>query len=69
MGTLYWLSGNTKAIKTKLKELNFRWASKKKMWYYGEKIRNGGKTKSMDDIKSKYGCSIVKNKGMNKIAS
>lgn len=37
VGSQIWLSGNTKAIKERLKELNFKWASKKKMWYYGEK--------------------------------
>jgi hypothetical protein len=60
IGSWIWISGDTKFIKDKLKELNFRWARKKMMWYYGEKVRNSGKTKSMKDIKSKYGCSVVK---------
>jgi hypothetical protein len=68
IGSWIWLNGDTKSIKTRLKELNFRWASRKKMWYYGEKIRNGGKTKSINDIKSKYGCSVVKNNSRYKIA-
>ena len=67
VGSWIWLSGDTKAIKDKLKELNFRWAGKKKMWYYGEKIRNGGKTKSMDDIKSKYGCTTVSHNSHSKL--
>lgn len=29
VGSWIWLSGNTKAIKDKLKDLNFKWASKK----------------------------------------
>ena len=69
VGSWIWLSGDTKAIKDKLKELNFRWAGKKKMWYYGEKIRNGGKTKSMDDIKSKYGCTTVRSKWKRKLSA
>jgi hypothetical protein len=36
VGSWIWLSGDTKEIKDKLKELGFKWASKKMMWYYGE---------------------------------
>ena len=35
MGTWIWVSGNTKEIKEKLKDLGFKWALKKKMWYFG----------------------------------
>jgi len=69
VGSWIWLSGDTKPIKDKLKDLSFRYAYKKKMWYFGEKIRNGGKTKSMEDIKSKYGCEIIKSKGKYKITN
>jgi curved DNA-binding protein CbpA len=69
VGSWIWLSGNTKAIKETLKELNFKWASKKKMWYYGEMKGKNIKPKSMDEIKSKYGCETLKSKGKYKIAS
>ncbi len=69
IGSWIWLSGDTKVIKDKLKELSFRYASKKKMWYFGEKIKNGGKTKSMEDIKSKYGYSTVKTQQRGKITA
>jgi hypothetical protein len=69
VGSWIWLSGNTKPIKDKLKELNFKWASKKKMWYYGEMKGKNIKPKSMDEIKSKYGCETLKSKGKYKIAS
>lgn len=36
VGSWIWVSGDTKEIKDKLKELGFKWACKKKMWYYGE---------------------------------
>jgi hypothetical protein len=62
IGSWIWLSGETKAIKEKLKELNFKWASKKKMWYYGEMKGKNPKQKSMDEIKYKYGCETVKSK-------
>ena len=67
VGSWIWLSGNTKPIKEKLKDLSFRYAYKKKMWYFGEKIKNGGKTKSMEDIKSKYGVETIKTKSQNRL--
>ena len=62
VGSWIWLSGDTKSIKETLKELNFKWASKKKMWYYGEMKGRNPKQKSMDDIKAKYGCQTVQTK-------
>lgn len=69
VGSWIWLSGNTKAIKDKLKDLNFKWASKKKMWYYGEMKGRNPKQKSMDEIKSKYGCETLKSKGKEKLSA
>jgi hypothetical protein len=69
IGSWIWLSGDTKIIKDKLKELNFKWASKKKMWYYGEMKGRNPKQKSMNEIKSKYRCETLKIKGKFKIAS
>lgn len=68
VGSWIWLSGETKNIKEILKELNFKWASKKKMWYYGEMKGRNPKQKSMDDIKAKYGCQRVKTKGTSKVS-
>ena len=66
IGKWVWVSNinyTDKAIISKLKELGFRWARKKKMWHFSfEKIKNGGKTKSMEDIKNKYGSHTMKNK-------
>ncbi len=67
VGSWIWLSGETKAIKEILKELKFKWASKKKQWYYGEMKGRNPKQKSMDDIKAKYGCQTVKSKGSKKV--
>jgi len=68
VGSWIWLSGNTKEIKEKLKGLGFKWASKKKMWYYGEMKGRNPNQKSMDEIKGKYGSQTFKNKGKEKIA-
>jgi len=60
IGSWIWLQGQTKAIKEKLKDLGFKWASKKKMWYYGEMKGRNPKQKSMNEIKSKYGVETVR---------
>ena len=69
VGSWIWLSGDTKPIKDKLKELNFKYASKKKMWFYGEMRGRNPKQKSMEDIKAKYGCQTVRTKTRGKISA
>ena len=68
VGSWIWLSGDTKEIKDKLKELGFKWASKKKMWYYGEMKGRNPQEKSIDEIKAKYGSEILKTNDKKKIA-
>ena len=68
VGSWIWLSGDTKEIKDKLKELGFKWASKKKMWYYGEMKGKSHGEKSLDEIKDKYGSKIFKKKENEKLA-
>lgn len=61
-GSWIWVSGNTYGCKTELKTNGFRWASKKKMWYWHnpeEVVKGYGKT-TMEDIRTKYGSQIVK---------
>lgn len=70
VGSWIWVSGDTKEIKEKLKELGFKWASKKKMWFYGEMKGRNPKEQSMEDIKSKYGSTTLKDdKNKKQIAS
>ena len=68
VGSWIWLSGDTKEIKDKLKELGFKWASKKKMWYYGEMKGKSHGEKSLDEIKDKYGSKTFKKKENEKVA-
>ena len=68
VGSWIWLSGDTKEIKDKLKELGFKWASKKKMWYYGEMKGKSHGEKSLDEIKDKYGSKVYKKKENEKLA-
>jgi len=69
VGSWIWVSGDTKEIKNKLKELGFKWASKKKMWFYGEMKGRNPNEKSMEEIKSKYGSETLKTNDKKKIAS
>ena len=69
VGSWVWVSGDTREIKEKLKELGFKWASKKKMWFYGEMKGRNPQEKSMEEIKSKYGSETLKSKEKKEIAS
>ncbi len=57
-GSWLWLSGNTFQYKLLIKELGFKWASQKKMWYLGEMNKTSRKTMSMEHIRAKYGSEI-----------
>ena len=69
VGSWVWVSGDTKEIKEKLKEIGFKWASKKMMWYFGEMKSKNPTPKSMEEIKSKYGSETLKSKEKKEIAS
>ena len=51
-GHWVWISGNTKEYKEALKELGFKYASKKKMWYYNPDL--SWKRKAYKDKDGKY---------------
>ena len=62
-GAWVWVYGNTKPHKTALKEASFRWAPKKKRWYFRpedwKSSSRGGV--SMDDIRERYGSTRPEN--------
>lgn len=63
IGSWIWCSGNTYNCKDALKSNGFKWASKKKMWYYNpdENYKKRSKKElSIEDIKSKYGFETIK---------
>ena len=69
VGSWIWVGGNTKDIKEHLKELGFKWRSKKKLWSYGQmKGKRNHKEQSMEDIKNKYGVIEVKTQITKKLA-
>lgn len=68
IGSWIWVGGDTKPIKETLKSLNFKYRSKKKLWSYGEMKGRNPHQKSMEEIKSKYGCEVVKTKQRERIS-
>lgn len=60
-GSWLWVSGNTYPVKETLKALGFKYASKKRMWYwyYGERARSYHKPISHESVKRMYGCKTV----------
>jgi hypothetical protein len=63
-----WLSGNTRPIKDLLKSLKFRWAARKKQWYYRPDwcFSRNRKEWSMEQIRSTYGSKKYENDKLNK---
>ena len=61
-GSWVWVSGNTFAVKSELKEAGFMWARKKKMWYWRaeEAACRHSKGQDMDSIRQKYGSELLK---------
>lgn len=64
IGNWVWVTGNTKDHKDILKEAGFFWASKKKAWYWrADKYKSSSKgSKSLEEIREKYGSDTVKTK-------
>lgn len=61
VGAWIWVSGNTYSCKKELKELGFKWANQKKMWYWHSEAfrKKSRKSLSMDDIRNYYGSTRV----------
>lgn len=60
-GTFLWLDGNTYAHKAEIKELGFRWASKKRRWFLAPEgwCKKGHRELTMGEIRSNYGSKRV----------
>ncbi len=61
VGSWVWLTGNTFVHKDVIKPLGFKWASKKKAWYWhSDEYKSTHSKMTLDEIKTKYGCQNVK---------
>ena len=67
-GLWVWVSGDTKPHKEALKAAGFRWASKKKVWYYRPDkasrrfFKKSNDEWSIDKIRETYGSSTARNR-------
>jgi hypothetical protein len=63
-GAWIWVGGNTKPHKEALKAASYQWAPKKALWYFRPVDYKSRKHKAwaMEDIYSKYGRDIIKDK-------
>jgi hypothetical protein len=62
-GTWLWINGNTYIYRDIIKELNFRWSKSKKKWYFYNGITESNRvkgSKTMEEIRSKYGSEVFK---------
>ena len=61
IGAWIWVSGNTYNYRKQLKEYGFKYASKKKAWYFHTEAfrKTSHKKLTMDDIRSYYGTTKV----------
>ena len=61
IGCWIWITGNTRAVKTELKEHGFKFSHNKLAWYwqYGDYRKRNGKQFSMDEIRSMWGSEEV----------
>ena len=68
VGFWIWVTGNTYAIKSELKNAGYLFASKKLAWYFrtGEYKVNKGGRKSLDEIRAKYGTEPLNDKKSSK---
>ena len=63
-GAWVWISGNTYPVKDTLKAAGYRFASRKKMWYYhADGWRKHGKTCDMDKIRELHGSISITGHG------
>lgn len=69
VGAWLWLGGNTYPYRKELKELGFKFAGQKKMWYWhSEAFRKKlHKTLSMDDIRNYYGSTEIETNGRKRL--
>ena len=68
-GSWIWISGNTYIHRGELKEHGFKFASKKKQWYWHSEAfrKKGKKTLSMSDIRNYYGSTEIQTEEIRRI--
>ncbi|MCH5299614.1 MAG: molecular chaperone DnaJ, partial [Ruminococcus sp.] len=69
-GNWIWVSGNTKAHREILKQLNFKWAHKKQAWYYHtEPYRKRSRRElTLEEIREMFGSERYRQKEDKQLA-
>jgi len=72
VGIFIWITGNTYPYKDVLKDLGFKWGSKKKAWYwhpeYYVHYSRYPKHKNLDELKEKWGSETIATESIPQIA-
>jgi len=72
VGIFIWITGNTYPYKDVLKNLGFKWGSKKRAWYwhpeYYVHYSKYPKHKNLDDLKERWGCDTIESEPIPMIA-
>ena len=68
VGSWLWVSGNTFSFKDILKEAGFKWASKRKKWYFSEEKAKGKFKGDFEQLKAHHGFKEIKSSKTEKIA-
>lgn len=68
VGSWLWVSGETFSFKDILKEAGFKWASKRKKWYFSEEKAKGKFKGDFEQLKAHHGFKEIKGKTVEKIA-
>lgn len=68
VGSWLWVSGETFTFKDILKEAGFKWASKRKKWYFSEEKAKGKFKGDFEQLKAHHGFKEIKTNKTEKIA-
>lgn len=68
VGSWLWVSGETFNFREILKEAGFKWASKRKKWYFSEEKAKGKFKGDFEQLKAHHGFKEIKGKTVEKIA-
>lgn len=69
VGSWIWVTGNTYSHRDTLKANGFKWASRKKAWYWhrADEISKNRREMTLDEIKSLHGCETFKSEGVKRL--
>lgn len=67
-GDWVWVGGSTYPVKDQLKQAGYKWASKKKLWYFAGRPAGGRGGLDMEEVRERHGSSFVAGKPARALA-